>query len=635
MSVEIGSVRVAAKGERQRRGDGDTALTPLRVNQPKMDIVQAVKEYVTNMISDVSGMKVLLLDTETLQMVSMAYTQSQILQREVYLVEKLELEREQMLHMKAVCFLRPTGENIAALARELRSPKYAEYHLFFSNTLLDAQVVELAHADEHEVVSQVHEYFADVWAVNPCVFSLNQPSIAGPTPDTWDALTFGRTVDGLFSTLLALKKRPNVRFAGRSEKASRLAEEVKYRMQQDAELFEFDLYGDYGSASGSRPLLLIMDRRDDPITPLLSQWTYQAMVHELLGITNQRVDLSGVRDVRKDMHEVVLSAEQDEFYRQVMYQNFGDLGVSLKELLDRFQAKTNSNKSVSTIADMKRFIEDYPEFKRMSGNVSKHVALTSELSRQVEERGLMACSELEQEMACSSSGHGEHLRALRALLDDTTTGNEDALRLVLIYALRYETNSSNACSQLVSALFERGLTQADVQLISDIVGYGGTSVRGGDLFKNKSILKKLKKRYRRGLEDIENVFTQHVTLLEEVIDEMFKGKLREEEYPYALGSPSRDPPSDIIVFFVGGMTYEEAAYAARLNASGTGVRIVVGGNYIHNSRSFLNQVAETMTNAAPSASAGASSSRVTTASGVRAKYRPGGSAGAGASSSRW
>jgi hypothetical protein len=39
------------------------------------------------------------------------------------------------------------------------------------------------------------------------------------------------------------------------------------------------------------PLLLVLDRRNDPVTPLLSQWTYQAMVHELMGINNGRVSL--------------------------------------------------------------------------------------------------------------------------------------------------------------------------------------------------------------------------------------------------------------------------------------------------------------------------------------------------------
>ena len=47
------------------------------------------------------------------------------------------------------------------------------------------------------------------------------------------------------------------------------------------------------------------------------QWTYQAMVHELLGITNNRISLTGVPAVSKDMQEVVLSAEHDDFYANV------------------------------------------------------------------------------------------------------------------------------------------------------------------------------------------------------------------------------------------------------------------------------------------------------------------------------
>lgn len=47
------------------------------------------------------------------------------------------------------------------------------------------------------------------------------------------------------------------------------------------------------------------------------QWTYQAMVHELLGINNNRVSLAHVPDVHKDFREVVLAPEQDEFYAKV------------------------------------------------------------------------------------------------------------------------------------------------------------------------------------------------------------------------------------------------------------------------------------------------------------------------------
>lgn len=47
------------------------------------------------------------------------------------------------------------------------------------------------------------------------------------------------------------------------------------------------------------------------------QWTYQAMVHELLGINNNRINLSDVPGISKDLKEVVLSAEHDEFYANV------------------------------------------------------------------------------------------------------------------------------------------------------------------------------------------------------------------------------------------------------------------------------------------------------------------------------
>uniref|UniRef100_A0A803TN58 Uncharacterized protein n=1 Tax=Anolis carolinensis TaxID=28377 RepID=A0A803TN58_ANOCA len=41
--------------------------------------------------------------------VSMVYTQSEILQKEVYLFERIDSpNRESMKHLKAICFLRPT-----------------------------------------------------------------------------------------------------------------------------------------------------------------------------------------------------------------------------------------------------------------------------------------------------------------------------------------------------------------------------------------------------------------------------------------------------------------------------------------------------------------------------------------------
>ncbi len=61
------------------------------------------------------------------------------------------------------------------------------------------------------------------------------------------------------------------------------------------------------------PLLLILDRRNDPVTPLLTQWTYQAMVHEVLGIRNGRVSLADADGIRPEL-QVSPSDEYRDVY---------------------------------------------------------------------------------------------------------------------------------------------------------------------------------------------------------------------------------------------------------------------------------------------------------------------------------
>ena len=79
--------------------------------------------------------------------------------------------------------------------------------------------------------------------------------------------------------------------------SQRLAEELNRTIQREHDLFAFN--------SDVAPVLLLLDRRDDPVTPLLNQWTYQAMVHELLGINNHRVDLSKAPGIKKEMQVCV------------------------------------------------------------------------------------------------------------------------------------------------------------------------------------------------------------------------------------------------------------------------------------------------------------------------------------------
>jgi vacuolar protein sorting-associated protein 45 len=260
------------------------------------DAITACRFYIDKLLEDpaLGGMKVLLLDSATTRMISMVYSQTQILGKEVYLVEHLGKEHEAMPHLKAAVFVQPTEENFELLMKHFREPKYQEYHLYFTNVVPKSMLTRLGRGDELEIVRSVQEFYADFIPVNPDFFHLGQDSslmLSSPSKcrSAQANKIFQRNVDGLLSLLLALKRTPSqVRYQQTSGIACRMASEIVSSIERD-DIFQFPRM--------EGPLVLILDRADDPVTPLLTQWTYQAMVHELLGLHYNRVSLKGTYTV--------------------------------------------------------------------------------------------------------------------------------------------------------------------------------------------------------------------------------------------------------------------------------------------------------------------------------------------------
>lgn len=572
-----------------------------------MDVVQAVSGYISRMMSKgdaapgtaAAKMKILLLDGETIPIISTATTQSALLNHDVYLTDRLDNQaREKMRHLRCLCFIRPTPESIQCLIDELRTPKYGEYNIFFSNIVKKSALERLAEADDHEIVHAVQEHFADYEVINPDLMTLDlsypRKRIWGSTPELWNPDALNRSTEGVLALLLSLKKKPLIRYAKASMMAKKLASEVRYQMTQDEHLFDF-------RTTDTPPVLLILDRREDPLTPLLTQWTYQAMVHELIGIKQGRVNLRGVPGIRPELQEIVLSQDQDPFFKKNMYANFGDLGQNAKDYVEQFASKSADSHKLESVNDMKRFVEDYPEFRKLSGNVSKHVTLVGELSRRVGGDNLLDVSELEQSIACSDN-HTADLRTLQQIIGNPAVPEANKLRLVAIYGLRYSQSNTNALPMLLDLLGGSStLSNADISLISKLLAFA-RSLSGGnaaataaptpDLFSQPTaILSATRNRIQKGLKGVENVYTQHSPVFMATLESLIRGKLSITQYPVLdNASAPRDKPQDIIVFMVGGATYEEAKVVAQINASTPGIRVVLGGTSMVNSEDLLNEV---------------------------------------------
>lgn len=561
----------------------DAIVSKVADRPDAMDLITAVRQYITEMVRIAGpGMKVLLMDKETTSIISCVFAQSEIMQKEVYLFERLDsgAPREPIKHLKCIAFVRPSPENVELLSHELRSPRYGQYYIYFSNVISKTEVKSLAEADEQEAVREVQEFYADFVPVSPHLFSLNlsasyQSLSIAPGP-------LRRCVQGIAGVLLSLKKNPVIRYQNSSEAAKRLADGVKQLLNKESALFDF-------RRTEIPPVLLILDRRDDAVTPLLNQWTYQAMVHELLGIQNNRVSLEGAPGASKDMREVVLSALQDEFYAKNIYANFGEIGQRIKELMEDFQKKAQTHQKVESIADMKAFVENYPQFKKMSGTVAKHVTVVGELSRLVGLYNLLEISETEQQLACQDE-HSQSLQSIKKLLSHESTSDLDATRLVMLYALHYESHANNDISGLVQSLKKRGVPDKYCKAVYDMLEFGGSRVRSSDLFGNLTAIG-ITKKFIKGLKGVENIYTQHQPYLMQILDQMAKGKLRDAAYPLLGNAPPMNRIQDVIVFVVGGITFEEAMVVANFNrTSATGMRVILGGTTVHNGKSFIEEV---------------------------------------------
>ena len=108
---------------------------------------------------------------------------------------------------------------------------------------------------------------------------------------------------------------------------------------------------------------------------------------------------------------------------------------------------------------------------------------------------------------------------------------------------------------------------------------------------------------------VENVYTQHTPLLLQTLEAVAKGRLKEGEYPSVdkavlPSQPAKvQPPKLVVVFIVGGTTYEEARAVTELNAQSeknegwaSGIKFVLGGTSVQNSTTFMHDLAEMTAN---------------------------------------
>jgi vacuolar protein sorting-associated protein 45 len=152
-----------------------------------------------------------------------------------------------------------------------------------------------------------------------------------------------------------------------------------------------------------------------------------------------------------------------------------------------YQQQTKNNSKIESIEEMQRFVDRFPEFRKLSGNVSKHVGVVHELSTTVAKNHLLQVSQLEQEIACTDAKQRQ-LQELVSYLDAGVEGasghvsqtnlgldapvpnisNMERLRLVMLWALKYE-NEAATIDSLKTKLLQCGIDKEQVRLVDAVL----------------------------------------------------------------------------------------------------------------------------------------------------------------------
>lgn len=129
----------------------------------------------------------------------------------------------------------------------LKTIYFIKKNIDFSNSVDTNEIEKLAELDDKDSIKQLQEVYADYYAVNHELFTLNIDTCIGINKLNFQNIDFyiyegltkfkefwteneitqlSRIFDGIFAALLSLRRYPMIRFLGASNSCSLLAEKL-------------------------------------------------------------------------------------------------------------------------------------------------------------------------------------------------------------------------------------------------------------------------------------------------------------------------------------------------------------------------------------------------------------------------
>jgi hypothetical protein len=345
---------------------------------------------------------VLIVDTASIPLISSLFRTVELVEGNVVLLERYDLVRKPLIAYHAIYILSPAADLTALLDDFGSTQRYALAHILFTYPCAPDQVDKIKPMGGS--IGSLKFLFVQFTPTDPLTFSSAVPTLFKSMYSTSPnrpplAVTISHTVKSLISFFYSLKVVPEVAYAIATDPNSptkacfELAESFKSQFQNAIDQYKLPVRGN------GQTLLLIIPRGLDTISPLLHQFTYEAMLYEHKDVENETIQVNP-----QDPNSIVaLNYYEDELFREIRYKPFHELGDVMDSRQLPFLQLENLQKNAPSPEARNEATKKLSRQKHEYDQVRNHFRLLADCNDLLEPRHLMMQSEYEQSLA---TGHG-------------------------------------------------------------------------------------------------------------------------------------------------------------------------------------------------------------------------------------
>ncbi|KAK7829013.1 protein transport Sec1a [Quercus suber] len=388
-----------------------------------------------------STWKVLIMDKVTVKVMSHSCKMADITDQGVSLVEDLFRRRQPLPSMDAIYFIQPSKENVVMFLSDMsgREPLYKKAFVFFSSPI-PKEFVNHIKSDTSVLprIGALREMNLEYFPIdNQAFVTDHERALEELFGDVDNLRKFDACLNTMatrISTVFAsLKELPFVRYRAAKTPDDSTAAAFRDLVPTKLASAVWNCILKYKTSIPNFPQtetceLLILDRSVDQIAPVIHEWTYDAMCHDLL-------DMDG----NKYAYEA-----SERLYEKMS--NF----VS-KNKAAQIQQSGRDGSEIST-RDLQKMVQALPQYAEQVEKISLHVEIAGKVNRVIREMGLRELGQLEQDLVFGDAGAKDVINFLRTKQDATP---ENKLRLLMIYASVYpEKFEGDKASKLLQVATE-------------------------------------------------------------------------------------------------------------------------------------------------------------------------------------